>query len=193
MKIMRLRSTIARPADNTAYAAGDEVSNHATAGSVARMTFSLAGFTQGKIKCAEIDITTASGNVVTTALDLEVLIFRTGDAPTAVGDNVTNPISAAIRSKAVGYYRFDDAGWTGPLGTVAAGTSQAQAVMPTAVQPLATPVLQSPWNDGFVFDFNGYDTKTFTAVIRTLAAWTPTGIVNTIGLTLDIEAGAAGG
>lgn len=31
MRILRMRSTIARPADATAYAGGDEVSNHATA------------------------------------------------------------------------------------------------------------------------------------------------------------------
>jgi hypothetical protein len=60
------------------------------------------------------------------ASDIELLIFRTPDAPAAVGDNVTNPIAAATRAKAVARFRFDDTGWTGPLGTVAAGTSQVQ-------------------------------------------------------------------
>lgn len=187
-KILRLRSTIARPADATAYAAGDEISNSATAGSVVRATFNMAGFTRGRIRAAEIDLTAASGNVVTTALDLDLMIFRTDEVPAAVGDNVTNPISAANRAKAVAGFRFDDTAWTGPLGTVAAGTSQYQAVGAQFVQPSATPVLQVLWPDGYLFDFEGVTTKTFTAVLRALAAWTPTGIINTFGITLDIEA-----
>jgi hypothetical protein len=187
-KILRLRSTIARPADNTAYQAGDEISNSATAGSVVRPTFNLSGFQRGKIVAAELDLTAASGNVVTTAADFELLIFRTGDVPAAVGDNVTHPITAAQRASAAAIFRFDDTGWTGPLGTVAAGTSQHQAVGAHLVQPLATPVLQYPWPAGFFFDFEGQTTKTFTAVLRALAAWTPLGVINTFGITLDIEA-----
>lgn len=188
MKIQRLRSTIARPADATAYAAGDEISNHATAGSVVRPTFDLAGFERGKIMAAELDLTAASGNVVTTASDFELLIFRTDDVPAAVGDNVTHPITAAQRASAVAIFRFDDTAWTGPLGTVAAGTSQHQAVGAHLVQPLATNVLQVLWPYGMPFDFAGKNTKSFTAVLRALAAWTPTAIVNTFGITLDIEA-----
>ena len=187
-KIMRLRSQTTRPADNTAYAAGDEVSNSATAGSVVRPVFDLSGFRNGRIYVAELDIAAATGNVVTSAGDFEVLIFRTDDAPAAVGDNVTSPIAAAVRAKAVAAFRFDDTGWTGPLGTVAAGTSQAQAVMATLVKPLATPVLNELWPNGNIFSLEDVKTKSLTAVIRTLAAWTPTGVINTIGLTLDIEA-----
>lgn len=188
MKIQRLRSTVARPADNTAYAAGDEISNHATAASVVRPTFNLDGFTQGRIMAAEIDIAAASGNVVTTALDLEMLLFRTDEVPAAVGDNVTMPIAAADRAKAVAAFRFDDTGWTGPLGTVAAGTSQFQAVMAHLVQPLATPVLQFPHAPGFLFNMGDVNTKSLTAVLRPLAAWTPTGVINTFGITLNFEA-----
>lgn len=189
-KLFRLRSTIARPADNTAYQAGDEVSNSATAASVARATFDLKGFRRGRINGAAIDLTAASSNVVTTASDFELLLFRTFEAPAAVGDNVTNPISAATRALAVGYFRFDDTGWTGPLGTVAAGTSQFQGVGAHTVQPLATPVLQYPAPRGAVFSLEdiGSNTPQLTAVLRALAAWTPTGIINTFGITLDIEA-----
>lgn len=188
MKVFRLRSTIARPADATAYAAGDEISNSATAGSVVRAAFNLAGFRRGRIYAAEIDLTAASGDVVTTASDLDLLIFKTADVPAAVGDNVTNPITAAQRAAAVAGFRFDDTGWTGPLGTVAAGTSQFQAVGAHLVQPLAANVPQSPWPPGYFFEFNADEAHTFTAVLRALAAWTPTGIVNTFGITLDIEA-----
>src|SRR3990167_7436248 len=48
-KVFRLRSTIARPADATVYAAGDEISNSATAGSVVRATFNLVGFKRGRL------------------------------------------------------------------------------------------------------------------------------------------------
>jgi hypothetical protein len=188
MKILRLRSTITRPADNTAYQAGDEISNSATAGSVVRATFDLAGFSRGKILAAEIDLTPASGNAVTTAGDFELMIFRTADIPAAVGDNVTNPITAADRAKSLASFRFDDTGWTGPLGTVAAGTSQHQVVGAHLVQPLATPVLQALWPTGHFFDISDQSTKTFTAVLRALAAWTPTGVINTFGITLVIEA-----
>jgi len=189
MQVTRMRSTIARPADNTAYAAGDEVSNSATAGSVVRATFDLSGFTRGRILAATLDLTPASGNAVTTAGDFELLLFRTPDAPAAVGDNVTHPIAAATRALAVGQFRFDDTGWTGPLGTVAAGTSQIQAVGAHYVQPLATPVLQALFPTGYFFDFTGkaITARTFTAVLRALAAWTPTGIANTFGITLDLE------
>jgi hypothetical protein len=186
-----MRSTIARPGVATAYAAGDEISNSATAGSVVRATFDLEGFKQGKLFAAEIDITTASGDVVTAAADIELLIFRTADVPAAVGDNVTHPIAASNVAKAVGRYRFDDTGWTGQLGTVAASPTQLQAVMPTLVQPLATNVLHAPWYAGFPFTFEGQALsatgRQFTAVLRALAAWTPGAVVNNFGITLDIE------
>jgi len=186
--IQRLRSTIIRPANATAYTAGDEISNSATAGSVVRMTFNLAGFSQARLISAEIDVTAASGDVVTTALSLEAAIFRTSEVPAAVGDNVTHPLSAVNRAVSVGDFKFDAAGWTGPLGTVAAGTSQFQAVSASYVQPTATPVLWFPHPGGYCFSMAGQNTPTLTAIIRALAAWTPTGIANTIGLTLNIEA-----
>ena len=201
--LLRLRSTVAN-VGAAAYAAGDEISNSVTAGSVVRPTFDLTPYRRlmdekpfgqrklsGRLFAAEIDLTAASGNVITTLSDFELLVFRTGDVPAAVGDNVTHPIAAATMAKAVGRYRFDDTGWTGPLGTVAAGTSHVQAVMSTLVQPLATNVPHAPWPSGFPFHFEESDTITFTTILRTLAAWDPFGagpaVVHTFGITLDIE------
>jgi hypothetical protein len=190
-KILRLRSTFARAVNATQYAAGDEVSNHVTAGSVVRATWDMRGLEQGKILAAEMDLTEGSGgNPVTTASDFELLVFRTSEAPAAVGDNVTHPIAAATRALAVARFRFDDTGWTGPLGTVAAGTSQVQAVMPTLVQPLATNVLEYPVY-AFSYNFDGTPLtatgRSFTCVLRALAAWNPLGVILTFGITLDIE------
>jgi len=188
--LLRLRSTIVSPSQAGAYAAGDEVSNSATAGSVVLATFDVSAFKRGKILQAQMDLTPASSNAVTTAADFELLIWRTIDVPAPVGDNVTNPIAAATRALAVARFRFDDTGWMGPLGTVAAGTSQEQTVMPTVVQPLATNVLDAPVPyrqftlDGMKLD----STRTLTATLRALAAWTPGAVVNTIGITLDIDA-----
>lgn len=188
-QVTRMRSTFIAPCVAGAYAAGDEISSNQTAGSVVRPTFDLSGFTRGRILACELDLTAASSNVVTTASDMEVLIFRTGDVPAAVGDNVTHPIAAAVRALAVAQFRFDDTGWTGPLGTAAAGTSQIQAVGAHYVQPLATPVLQALFPAGFFFDFTGQPltSHTFTAVVRALAAWTPLAVNNTFGITLDLE------
>lgn len=171
-----------------AYAAGDEVSNSATAGSVVRATFTLTGFSRGLIIAAAIDLTPASSNAVTTAADFELLLFKTANVPAAVGDNVTNPIAAADRALAIASFRFDDTGWTGPLGTVAAGTSQYQKVMPTVVQPLATNVLNAP-HIGHPFEFKQGEAETLSVVLRALATWTPVNVVNTFGITLDIDAG----
>jgi len=187
LKLIRLRSTTTRPADNTAYAAGDEISNSATAGSVVRATFNLAGFRQGRIISAGIDVTATSSNVVTTASDLELLVYRTAETPAAVGDNVAHPHTAAQRALSIGGFRFDDTGWTGPLGTVAAGTSQIQVVAPTLVQPLAANVLQYPWTPGYTFDLSDQAASTLTVVLRALAAWTPLGVINTFGITLEME------
>lgn len=186
-KLIRLRSTIARPADNTAYAAGDEVSNHATAGSVVRASFNLSGVSYGRLISAEIDLTAASGNVVTTAANFDLLLFKATDVPAAVGDNVTNPIAAAVRALAVGNFVFDDTGWKGPLATVAAGTSQFQGVSAHYVQPEASPVLHFPQASGYFFNLEDQNTETLTAVLRATAAWTPTGIINTFGITLNLE------
>jgi hypothetical protein len=190
MQVMRKRSSILVPCVAGAYGAGDEISSSQTAGSVVRATFDMSGFTRGRIYAAAIDLTAASSDVVTTVCDLELLLFRTPDAPAAVGDNVTHPFEASVRAKAVAAFRFDDTGWTGPLGTVAAGTSQFQAVMAHLVQPLATNVLQAPWSNGFHFNFEGQTLaqREFTVVLRALAAWTPLAVNNTIGITLDLEA-----
>lgn len=187
-RLITLRTTQTRPADVTAYAAGDEISNHATAGSVVRATFALNGFSRGILLAAAVDLTPASGNVVTTAADFELLLFKTANVPAAVGDNVTNPIAAATRALAIASFRFDDTGWTGPLGTVAAGTSQFQKVMPTIVQPLATNVLHAP-HVGHPFEFKQGEAETLSIVLRALAAWTPGAVVNTFGVTLDLDAG----
>ena len=59
--LLRLRSTVAN-VGAAAYAAGDEISKHATAGSVVRPTFDLSGFTQGRILGAGVGIVQRGGH-----------------------------------------------------------------------------------------------------------------------------------
>jgi hypothetical protein len=187
-KILRLRDTISRPSDATAYAAGDEVANSATAGSVVRHKFDLTGYTRGRITSACVDITPASGNVVITNLSPEVTIFKTPDAPAAVGDNVALSITGAQRSAAVGGFLFNAGAWKNPAGAFTAAASGFQDVPATVMIPLAT-ALVVQHVPGFLFDFTGQklSQRELTAVIQILAAWSPGTVVNVIGLTLDLE------
>ena len=195
-RIIRLTSTFVRPADNTAYTAGDEISNSATAGSVVRPTFDLSGFTRGRILGCAVDITPASSNLVITALNFDVIFFKTVDVPAAVGDNVTFPITGAQRRLAVGRFLFDDGGWANPLGAYAASTSGYQDVPAGLPIPLATPTLYDSYQHAACFDFtgglaNGVSTGTnrqLTAVFQVLAAWTPLGVANTFGIAIDVDA-----
>jgi hypothetical protein len=190
-KFFKMRSSFVRPADATNYTAGDEVANSATAESVVRLTYDLSGYTRGRILAAAMDITPASGNFINTASDLSILIFKTPDAPAAVGDNVALNIEGSVRAKSIGTWRFDDGAWTGQLGAVAGTvTSAFQQVPAQAVVPLATPALVSPHAVGHPFDFTGQTAaqRELTVVIQVLAGWDPDNVANTIGVTLDIEA-----
>ncbi|MGH9927828.1 MAG: hypothetical protein ACREA9_01235 [Pyrinomonadaceae bacterium] len=193
-KILKMRSTFSRPADATAYTAGDEISSSATAGSVVRAVFNLSGYTRGRIVAAAIDVTPASGNFVVTASDMEMQLYKTVDAPAAVGDNVTMPIGAAVQALSLGTWRFDDGAWLNQLGALTAGTSAFQEVPANMAVPTATPGLQVQHVPGHFFTFEGgladapgATSRQLTASLRALGAWTPTAVVNAFGITIDIE------
>jgi len=187
-KFFRIRKTITRPADNTAYSFGDELSNSATAGLVDRMVFDMAGFRNIRLHSCTMEVIAASGNVVTTNLGLECYFFRTDEVLAAVGDNVAHPISAQYRGLAVGYFNFDDGAWWGPTGQGTAGTSQTQTVGLHLAQPNPSPTNYIVFPAGAIFNMDDVDTKSLTCVVRAMNTWTPTGIANTIGVTLYFEA-----
>jgi hypothetical protein len=175
-KIIRVTSSTSRPASATQYTAGDEISNSATAGSVVRMVFPLAGFRRGHVQRAGMAITPASGSVVITALDLVLHLFKTSTVPAAVGDNVTHPITGAQRLVAQGKFTFANGAWTNPLGALTAGTSAFQEVAPTLVTV-----------QGNAFEFKQGETESLTAVLQVTAAWNPGAVVNAIAVELDIN------
>ena len=187
-RIFRLSSTtFIRPSDATVYTAGDEISNSATPGSVVRAVFDLSGIPRGRILAAGVGVQ-ASATVVA-AFNANMLLFKTADVPAAVGDNVTHPLSGAVRRMALGNFLFDDAAWFNQLGAYAAGTSSFQAVPAAHATPTATPVLSAVHVPGYFFKFAPPEAQTITAVFQALAGWNPGAVANTFGIILDIEAG----
>jgi hypothetical protein len=188
-RVVHFNTTLVRPSDATQYAAGDEISNSATAGSVVRPVFDFTGFTRGRILDMSLDITPASSNLVITALNLDAILFKTPDVPAAVGDNVTFPITGAQRRLQVGRFLFDDGGWQNPLGAYTASTSGYQVVSAGQPVPIATPTLFDTYEHAAWFDFTGQTAaqRELTLVLQALAAWNPGAVVNTIGIHLTAE------
>lgn len=174
-QLVRLSASLIRPADNTVYAAGDQIANSATAGSVVNPTFDLSGWRRARLLKLGCDITPASSNLVITALDFAALLFKTADAPAAVGDNVALAITGAQRTKAA-KFSFVNGAWTNPAGALTADVSGFQEVLPAV-----------PTVNGHIITFRGGEANTLSLVLQVLSAWTPTGIVNTFNFVLDLE------
>lgn len=185
-RILRLTSSFVRLADTTAFAAGDEISNHATAGSVVRPTFTLTGFKRGRILGAGIGIV-SDGTIVIVNLNFDMLLWKTDGVPAAVGNNVTFPLTGLQRTTAVGRFLFDDGGWQNTLGAYSAGTSAYQYVPAGYPVPLATPTLYAPHVPGFFFEFKQGETETLTAAFQALAALDPATEADTYNIVLDVD------
>lgn len=175
----RVTASITRPADNTAYQSGDAIANSASAAAVVPLTFTLAGTKQAKILGASCVVTPASSNLVITALDFDLLIFRPAtDIPFAAGsfaaDNAAMAISAAAFRELVGVFSFVNGAWRNPAGALTAGVTGYQAVAAT------------PRTFGYHFDPVN-DSSTLIGVIQAKAAWTPLGVANQFDFALDIS------
>ena len=186
-RIIRVTSSFVRLANTTQFTAGDEISNHATAGSVVRPVFDFTGFTRGRILGAGVGID-SDGTIVIVALNFDMLLWKTAQVPAAVGNNVTWPLTGAQRRKAVGRFLFDDGGWQNTLGAYTAGASAFQYVAAGHPVPLGTPTLYAPSPYGFHFEFRQGEARTLTAGFQVLAALDPGTEADTYGITLDIEA-----
>lgn len=185
-RIIRVTSSFIRLANTTAFTAGDEISNHATAGSVVRPVFSFDGFTRGRILGAGVGID-SDGTIVITALNFDMLLWKTAQVPAAVGNNVAWPLTGAQRTRAVGRFLFDDGGWQNTLGAYSAGTSAYQYVPAGHPIPLATPTLYAQHTPGFFFDFSQGEAATLTAGFQVLAALDPGTEADTYSIVLDAE------
>lgn len=182
-KMVRLYSTLSFTGA-LAYTAGDEISTNVTAASTQRHSFDFTGLDFGRIIGLGYAINSAT--FVVTANDQEIVLFSSTDAPAAVGDNVTNPYSAVVRSTALAEFRFDDGAWVNQLGAVATGSSGFQYALAQGSVGLATPTLQAAAPQGRAYNLAG-KSKTVIAVVRALAAWDPTDEAYTSVLALDVE------
>jgi hypothetical protein len=174
-------ATFSRPADNTAYQAGDAIANSGTAASVVPMTFTLPQH-HGRITGVRCVVTPASSNLVIAAFAFDLLLFRpAASIPFAAGsyaaDNAALAISAAAYREIVGVWSFVATGWRSPAGSVSvAGVTGYQAAsLPN--RPFA------PFNVG------NLASRTLLGVVQAQGAWTPTGIVNRFDFTLDVDHG----
>ena len=178
-KITKLEATFSRPADNTAYQTGDIIANSTTAASVVPMTFTLPSDRFGRLIGARCVVTPASGTLVITALDFDLLLFRpVTSVPFAdagyPADNAQMSITAAAMRELVGVFSFANGAWRNPLGALTASTSGWQAVAPT------TRTLGYGFNVGDVG-------SSLIGVVQVKAAWTPTGVINRFDFVLDCE------
>lgn len=180
----RVTGTITRPADNTAYAAGDMIGNSTTAASVTPITFSRAAMEDGgsgRLTGVRCVVAPASGSLIITNLAFDLLIFRPGtDIPFAAGsypaDNAAMTISAAAMRELVAIFSFNASNWRSPAGSISvAGAAGYQAVTLNSGRPYAP------------FDLTTLHTANLVGVLQAQAAWTPTGIANQFDFALDIE------
>lgn len=179
----RVTATFSRPADNTAYAAGDAISNSGTAGSVVPLTFAAARFAggSGRLLGCRCVVTPASSNLVIANCAFDLLLFRPAtNIPFAAGsyvaDNSPLAVTAAAMRELVGVFSFLASGWRSPAGSVAAaGVAGYQAVA------LASPRIYAP------FDLADLNSQNLLGIVQAQAAWNPGAVINQFDFALDIE------
>jgi hypothetical protein len=177
--ITKLEATFSRPADNVPYGTGDHIANSTTAASVVPITFALPGNRFGRLIGARCVVTPASGNLVITALDFDLMLFRPAPSiPFAdagyPADNAQMSITAAAMRELVGVFTFAAGAWRNPLGALTTAATGWQAVAPT------TRTL------GYGFNVGDLGTS-LIGVVQVKGAWTPTGVVNRFDIALDLE------
>lgn len=176
----RLVGSFSRPADATAYVTGDAIANSGTASAVVPITFTNASMgtiydNAGMLTSCTCTITPASGNVVITSLDFDLLIFRPNtDIPFASGsyaaDNAALSISSSAFKDLLAVFSFSSGSWRNPAGALTAGTVGWQrSVGATA------PFMQ----------YDCMNTGTLRGLVQAKGSWTPGAVVNEFYFVLD--------
>jgi hypothetical protein len=171
----RKTATFSNPASGGAYLSGDIIANSASGASVVPITFTLDHPT-GNIHGVSCVVTPASGNLVITALDFDLLLFPSGlSLPFAAAgypaDNAPMAISAAAMREVIGIFPFVATGWRNTLGALTADVTGYQ----TSV--LATRALCA---------FNTVDTRALVGVVQAKGTWTPGAVINRFDFALDL-------
>jgi hypothetical protein len=179
----RVTATFTRPADNTAYQAGDIIANSLTASLVVPLTFQAARVSggSGRLTGCRAVVAPASGNLVIANLAFDLLVFRAAaDTPFAAAgypaDNAQMTVTAAALRELVAVFPFPAAGWRSGLGSVtAAGAAGWQAVLLSSGRNYAP------------FNLASIPSQNLVGVVQAQAAWAPTGVANTFDFALDVE------
>lgn len=188
----RLTARYTRAADATgAYAAGDQIGDTVTAAGSVPILFPMPSVngvqrSSGRISGARCVITPASGNLVITACDFDLLLFRphTASIPFASGgypgDNAALLISSAAQQELVGIFRFVNNAWRSPAGSVTvAGTNGYQSQ--PLYSPVATPRPYAPFNvDGLTY-------IGLLGLLQAQGTWTPGNVAQQFDIALDVD------
>lgn len=178
----QLATSFTKTADASAYSSGDAIANSTTASAVVPLTFDFSGgYTKGAVWGARAVVTPASGNLVITGLDFDLLLFRPKSGiPFAAGsyaaDNAALNVSAAAMRELIGVFSFVNTAWRSPAGSTSAGTSGWQAVAPTG-------------RSKYLFDTSSLTSVggTLLGLLQAKGTWTPTAVVQVIDIALDVE------
>lgn len=106
LELISLTDSITRPADTTAYTAGDAISEVTTNDMFVFDLTPRIGIHKGEILVARI---TSSADTVSTALDGELWLFR--EAPAEVADNAPWTVTDAEVLQRIGIVEFNTADW----------------------------------------------------------------------------------
>lgn len=190
MRFPRVAANFTTPGSAGAYAAGDSISNSATGSAVLPLTFNVP-WTSGKITSCSCVVTPASGNLVVTALDFQLLVFRpVANTPFAAGsflaDNAAMAITAASYRELVARFTFANAGWQNPAGSFTAGATGQQTVIP-GVGASSTRIFAPFYcgNEG-----TAVQSQQLIGVVQVLAGWNDANVANRFDFALDLEIGA---
>lgn len=170
----RKTATFSNPASGGAYASGDNIANSATAGLVVPITFNLDK-TSGNLYGCSCVVTPASGNLVITALDFDLLLFPAGlSLPFAAAgypaDNGAMAISAAAMRELIAIFPFSAGAWRNPAGVLTASTSGHQTSI-LATRSMASFSMLTP---------------SMVGVVQAKNSWTPGAVINQFDFALDI-------
>lgn len=182
----RISVSYTRASDATQYSIGDMIGDTTTAASALPLTFSVgranAAIVSGRLTGCRCVVTPASGNLVISNLDFDLLLFRPATgipfaAGSYPGDNAAMSISAAAMRQLVAIFRFSSGAWRNPLASVSAGsTSGYQAV------PLSSARVYAPFNLSDIAS-----ATTLVGVLQAAAVWNPGAVAQQFDFALDAD------
>tara|TARA_R110000868_G_scaffold218849_3_gene469675 strand:+ start:1588 stop:2064 length:477 start_codon:yes stop_codon:yes gene_type:complete len=150
------------------------------------LTFNIP-WTSGQITSCSCVVTPASGNLVITNLDFQLLVFRpVASVPFAAGsfvaDNAAMAITAASYRELVARFTFVNTGWQNPAGAFTTGVTGQQTVIPGI--GAASTRIYAPFYSGN--EPGVVQRQQLIGVVQALAAWNDANVANRFDFALDL-------